>query len=219
MSPVKAGLIAVLVIVIGSWLAFTKDIPFTQNYRVEAVFKDSNLITVRAPVRIAGIDVGKVVEVERYKDTNMSVVTMEIQDEGRPVREDATVRVRPRLFLEGNFYVDLKPGTPAAEELPDGGLIPVSQTAAPVQLDNVLTALQSDTRRSLQKTLIGFGEALDSEPTPEDDADQDPDVQGLTGGQAINKSLETSVGALRGSAIVSEALRGTQPRDLSRLVK
>lgn len=219
MSPVRAGLIAVILVVVGSWLAFTKDIPFTQTYQVKAVFKDSNLVAPRSPVRIAGIEVGKVVDVGRYKDTNLSVVTMEIQDEGRPIREDATVKVRPRLFLEGNFYVDLRPGTPASDEISDGGIIPVSQTAGPVQLDNVLTALQADTRRSLQDTLIGLGEAFDSEPTPEDDADQDPDVQGLTGAQAINKSFETSVGATRGSAINNDALRGTQPRDLSRAIK
>jgi phospholipid/cholesterol/gamma-HCH transport system substrate-binding protein len=219
MSPVRAGLIAVLIIAIGSWFAFSKDLPFTQTYRIHAVFKNSNLVAPRSPVRIAGIDVGKVVEVKRYKNTDHAIVTMEIEDSGRPVRDDATMKVRPRLFLEGNFYVDLKPGTPSAEELPDGGMIPVTQTAAPVQLDNVLTSLQSDTRKSLQDTLIGFGEALDSEPTAADDAQQDPDVQGLTGAQAINKALETAVPALRGSAVSGDALRGTEPRDLSRMIK
>jgi len=219
MSPVRAGLIALIVIAIGTWFAFTKDIPFTQTYRIQAVFENSNLVAPRSPVRIAGIDVGKVVDVGRYKDSDLAVVTMEIQDSGRPVREDASLKIRPRLFLEGNFFVDLKPGTPSADELPDGGVIPVTQTATPVQLDNVLTTLQSDTRRSLQKTLVGFGEALDSKPTAAEDADLDPDVRGLTGAQALNKSLDTSVGALRGSAIGGDALRGTEPRDLSRLVK
>jgi phospholipid/cholesterol/gamma-HCH transport system substrate-binding protein len=219
MSPVRAGLIALIVIAVGTWFAFSKDIPFTQTYRIQAVFENSNLVAPRSPVRIAGIDVGKVIDVGRYKDSDLAVVTMEIQDSGRPVREDASLKIRPRLFLEGNFFVDLKPGTPSADELPDGGLIPVTQTATPVQLDNVLTTLQSDTRRSLQKTLVGFGEALDSKPTAADDADLDPDVQGLTGAQALNKSLETSVGALRGSAIGAQALRGTEPRDLSRLIK
>lgn len=218
MSPVRAGLIAIVVIAIGTWFAFTKDIPFTQKYRVQAVFENTNLVGKRSPVRIAGVDVGEVVEVGRYRDTNMGVVTMEIDDEGRPVRADATVKIRPRLFLEGNFFVELQPGTPSAEELPDGGMIPVTQTARPVQLDQVLTTLQSDTRRSLQKTLVGFGQALSSEPTPDDNADQDPDVHGLTGAQALNKALETAVPALRGSAISSDALRGTQPRDLSRMV-
>jgi phospholipid/cholesterol/gamma-HCH transport system substrate-binding protein len=219
MSPLRAGLIALVVVLIGSWFAFSKDIPFTQTYRVQAVFENSNLIAPRSPVRIAGIDVGKVVAVGQYKDTDMSVVTMEITDDGRPVGRDATVKVRPRLFLEGNFFVELKPGTPGAEELPDGGIIPVSQTSMPVQLDQVLTTLQSDTRRGLQDTLIGFGEALDSEPTAADDADQDPDVRGLTGAQALNKALETAVPALRGSAIGAQSLRGTEKHDLSRMIK
>ena len=73
MSPVRAGLIALGIIVVGMFFAFTKDIPFTQTYRIQAVFKNSNLIAPRSPVRIAGIDVGKVVEVGRYKDTDMSV--------------------------------------------------------------------------------------------------------------------------------------------------
>jgi phospholipid/cholesterol/gamma-HCH transport system substrate-binding protein len=219
MSPVRAGVITLAIILIATFFAFSKDIPFTQTYKIQAVFKNSNLIGPRAPVRIAGIDVGKVVEVGQYKDTNMSVVTMEITDNGRPVGEDATAKVRQRLFLEGNFFIDLKPGTPGAEELPDGGMIPVTQTAVPVQLDQVLTTLQSDTRRSLQDTFIGFGEALDSEPTEEENVDLDVDVQGLTGAQSLNKALATAVPALRGSAISTESLQGTEEHDLSRMVK
>ena len=37
---------------------------------------------------------------------------MDIQQNGLPIHADATVDIRPRIFLEGNFYVDLKPGTP-----------------------------------------------------------------------------------------------------------
>jgi phospholipid/cholesterol/gamma-HCH transport system substrate-binding protein len=219
MSPVRAGLIALVIILVGAWFAFSKDIPFTQTYKIEAVFENSNLVAPRSPVRIAGIDVGKVVEVKRYKDTDMSVVTMEITDNGRPVGEDATAKIRPRLFLEGNFFVDLKPGTPGAEELPDGGLIPVTQTSTPVQLDQILTSLQSDTRRGLQDTFIGFGEALDSEPTEEENLDLDVDVQGLTGAESLNKALETAVPALRGSAVGAQALQGTEKHDLSKMVK
>ena len=78
---------------------------------------------------------------------------MHIDDKGRPVHRDATIKVRPRLFLEGNFYVDLKPGTPATGELPDGGIIPVTQTARPVQLDQVLSTFPLTTRLNFQRTL------------------------------------------------------------------
>jgi phospholipid/cholesterol/gamma-HCH transport system substrate-binding protein len=219
MSPLRAGSIALVAMIIFSWFAFTKDLPFTQTYRIQGVFENSSLLMPRMPVRVAGVDVGKVVEVGRYKDTNLAVVTMEVTDAGRPVRDDATLKIRPRLFLEGNYFVDLKPGSPNGEELDDGGVIPVAQTATPVQFHDILTSLQSDTRRSLQETLIGFGESLNSKPSAEDDADQDPDVRGLTGAESLNKALVTAVGALRGSAINGQALRGTQPRDFSRLIR
>jgi phospholipid/cholesterol/gamma-HCH transport system substrate-binding protein len=218
-SPFRAGIVALVLIAIGTYFAFSKDLPFTRGYQIKAVFENSNLVQPRSPVRIAGVDVGKVVKVERYKDTKLSVVTMEIQDGGRPVRDDATAKVRPRLFLEGNFYVDLEPGTPQGRELDDGDTLPAAQTANPVQLDQVLTALQSDTRESLQETFKGLGTALSSKPTPEEDADQDPSVEGLTGAQALNLSLENSEEALRGSAIVNEALQGEAPRDLSRIIR
>ena len=138
------------------------------------------------------------------------VVTMEITDNGRPVREDATLKIRPRLFLEGNFFVDLKPGTPGADELADGGMIPVTQTATPVQLDQVLTALQTDTRASLQETLIGFGEALDSEPTAADDADQDPTCRASPAARRSTRRSETASRALRDIGDRPTALLGTR---------
>ena len=38
---------------------------------------------------------------------------MEINEKGLPIHRDATAKVRPRIFLEGNYFVDLKPGTPS----------------------------------------------------------------------------------------------------------
>ena len=32
---------------------------------------------------------------------------MEIDDKGLPIHKDATLKIRPRIFLEGNFFVDL----------------------------------------------------------------------------------------------------------------
>jgi ABC-type transporter Mla subunit MlaD len=218
MSPVKAGLVAIVLVAIGTYFGFSKSIPFRSHYEVKAVFADANLVQKRSPVRIAGVEVGRVERVERYRDTDHALVTMRITDAGRPIHRDATLKVRPRLFLEGNFFVELQPGTPKAGELGDGELIPATQTASPVQLDNVLSALDDDVRGSLQDAVRGFGDALDSEPTAAEDATQDPAVRGLTGGEALNRTLDSSPGALRGTAIVAEALRGPRPGDLSRLI-
>ena len=98
---------------------------------------------------------------------------MEIDDKGLPIHKDATAKIRPRIFLEGNFFVDLQPGTPSAPTIDDGDTLPVTQTAGPVQLDQVLTALQQDTRKEPAAAARGLGSGADAQadggrttPTP-----------------------------------------------------
>ena len=66
-------------------------------------------------MRIAGVDVGIVTSVDRIgHGSNAAVVTMNIDNNGLPIHADATAAIRARIFLEGNFYVDLHPGTPSS---------------------------------------------------------------------------------------------------------
>ena len=88
------------------------------------------------------------------------MVTMHIDDNGLPLHSDARLKIRPRIFLEGNYFVDLEPGSPSAKKLEDGDTVPVTQTAAPVGLGRVLEALQRDTREDLKTVLEEYGKAL-----------------------------------------------------------
>ena len=218
-TPFQAGLIALIVIVIGTYLGASKDIPFTKPYQLKAVFENAPPIHKGQAVRIAGVDVGKVSAVEPVGgDSPAVVVTMKLEDEALPIHKDAQIKVRPRLFFEGNLFFDIRPGTPQAGTVDDGGTIPVSQTSAPVQLDQVLGTLTTSTREDLQKLLVGYGDALNGEPQPGEDADQDPDTKGDTGARALNDSLKYSAASLRGGAVLNDATQGTQLHDLSKLI-
>jgi ABC-type transporter Mla subunit MlaD len=218
-NPFAVGLVVLILIGIGVFFGFTKHVPFTHGFQVNAVVANANSIRANSPVRIAGVNVGKVKAIERDPDSNASVIKMEIDDKGLPIHKDATLKIRPRIFLEGNFFVELSPGSPSEPNLDSGDTIPITHTSAPVQLDQVLTALQSDTRADLQIALQNFGEGLNYEPTPADDIGQDPEVHGLTGAQALNKASTYAVPALRDSAIVQDAFLGTEPHDLSGVIK
>jgi virulence factor Mce-like protein len=220
LSSFAVGAIALVVIVILTYLGFTKDIPFTRPFEVKAVFQSSNGLRQNSPVRIAGVEVGKVKRVEAQEGGEGAVVTMAIDDSGLPLHEDATAKIRPRIFLEGNFFVDLRPGTPGANELDDGDTIKVTQTATPVQLDEVLTALQSDTRQDLRDVLEGLGTALRSKPTAADNRDADPSVRGETAAQSFNDAYDYIGPAERAQSLVNEALLGAQPeQDIARLIE
>src|SRR4051794_8645517 len=101
-DPFTVGAITLVVIVIITYFGFTKHIPFTHGFRLNAVFESANSIRTSSPVRIAGVNVGKVTNVERYKNTNAAEVQMEVSDNGLPIHRDATMKIRPRIFLEGN---------------------------------------------------------------------------------------------------------------------
>ena len=215
-----AGIIGVVVIGTACYFVFGGALPFAGTpFQLKAVFTSQTELHIPSPVRVAGVDVGEVTSVKRIPGSAAGLVTMSINPNGLPIHSDATVKIRPRIFLEGNFYVDLRPGSPNSQNLSSGATLPAANTSGPVQVDRVLSALNSDTRTNLETLLRGFGAALNSPATAALDATQDPSVHGLTGAQSLNLSLKYSPAAFKASAMVNQALLGTQPSDLSGAVK
>jgi phospholipid/cholesterol/gamma-HCH transport system substrate-binding protein len=208
LSTFQAGLIGIVAIIVFSYLAYTKFAnPFASQFTVHAIFSSANGLTPDSLVRIAGINVGRVADVApvssckvngtTQKQCQAADVTMEIQDAGLPLHDDATFAIRPRIFLEGNFFVDVHPGTPDAPVAHDGHTFPIQQGTEPVQLDQVLTSLQADTRHNLQLLLKGYGTAV------------------KRGGPSYNASIPFWLPAYEYSAIVAHDALGIQPHDLS----
>jgi phospholipid/cholesterol/gamma-HCH transport system substrate-binding protein len=215
-KPLRFGIVLIVVIAVAIYFGFSKHIPFTHGFRLKAVFSSAQNIALKSPVRIAGVTIGQVSSVER--EGHAGLVTMEINENGLPIHQDALLKIRPRLFLEGSWYVELQPGSPSSPTVSSGHTIPISQTAVPVQIDQVLDALNSNTRANLQALLQGYGEALTHKPTASEDATQDPEVQGLTAAQALKDAAHYGLGALKGGAIVQQSFAGVETHDLSKLV-
>ena len=207
LSFFKTGVLALILILALTYFAYTKKLPWSQEgYTATATFTDATTLRKTSPVRIAGVNVGKVTSVEPVGEG--AKVTFTVDDAGLPLHEDAQITIRPRLFLEGNFFLDLRPGSPSAPALDDGGAIPVTQTATAVQLDQLLTSLQRPDRENLSRLLDGYGSALADKPTAKLDKGQDPDVQGLSGAEAINKTFTYGGRAGKGTSQVNQALLG-----------
>jgi ABC-type transporter Mla subunit MlaD len=215
-NPVRFGAILMVIIAIVVYFGFTKRIPYTHGFRLNAVFSTAVNISPKSPVRVAGVNVGTVRSIKRVGNTG--VVTMEITKGGLPIHRDATVKIRARILLEGNWFVDLQPGTPSSPTVSSGYTLPITQTADPVQLDQILDALNTDTRSNLQTLLAEYGSALTRKPTPAQDAEQNPAVRGLNAAQALKKSYIDAPPGLKGGAIVSQSFAGVEQHDLSKLI-
>jgi phospholipid/cholesterol/gamma-HCH transport system substrate-binding protein len=215
-NPVRFGLVVVVITALVVYFGFTKHIPFKHGFRLKAVFATAVNISPKSPVRVAGVPVGTVTSIQREGKTG--VVTMEITKGGLPIHRDATLKIRARILLEGNWFVDLQPGTPSSPTVSSGYTVPITQTSDPVQLDQILDALNTDTRSNLQTLLAEYGSALTSKPTAAENAEQNPAVRGLNGAQGLKKTYLDSPEALKGGAIVSQAFGGVEQHDLSKLI-
>jgi hypothetical protein len=162
-----------------------------------------NNLQPKSPVRIAGVNVGVVKDVQPLGSGKGATVTMEIQPDGLPIHTDAQMKIRPRIFLEGNFFVDVLPGSPSAPTVKSGDTIPINQTSTPVQLGDLLISLQSDTRKDLRTLIYEYA------------------TKGLGNGgaKAYNNALISAVPAFRSSSIANEATLGQRPHDLSNLLR
>ena len=81
-------------------------------------------LTVRSPVRIAGVNVGTVTALQ-----GRTVTMRVLVPDGLPrLRGDAQITLRPRIFKEGSWFADIAPGTPSAAPLRDGDQVPAAHT-------------------------------------------------------------------------------------------
>jgi phospholipid/cholesterol/gamma-HCH transport system substrate-binding protein len=208
MSKFTAGVIGIVALLALCYGAYTKFAnPFASKFTIHALFSSANGLNPNSLVRIAGVNVGQVTSVSTVPGCKRGAVstsqcqaanvTMVIDPQGLPLHQDATFAIRPRIFLEGNFFVDVSPGSPSAPTVSNGHTFPISQGTEPVQFDQVLDSLQYNTRQSLQLLLKGYGTAVSK------------------GGSAYNASIKYWLPAYEYSAIVAHDALGLEPHDLS----
>jgi phospholipid/cholesterol/gamma-HCH transport system substrate-binding protein len=128
-------------------------------YEIEAELSTAQAVTPGQgqTVNVAGVEVGEIKSVKLVD--GRAVLGLKIEPKYARVYKDATILMRPKTGLK-DMVAELTPGTPQAGKLPEGGRIPVSQTLPDVNLDEILAALDTDTRDYLTLLLNDGGQAL-----------------------------------------------------------
>jgi len=140
------------------WKSFGGPVPLAaKGYRFHVLFAQATNLQQNADVRIAGVPVGKVVQVTpRGEITDAQI---QLKSRFAPISSDAHAILRFKTLL-GETFVELSPGSPTAPKLREGGSLSPRNVAPTQQLDQVLSAFDAPTRRQLKKFLLNFSAAL-----------------------------------------------------------
>ncbi len=97
------------------------------GYRISAAFENIGGLTVRAPVRIAGVRIGRVSDIQYDSESFQAVVTMRIDSRYDFLPADTSASILTDGLL-GENYIGLEPGG-EEETLGDGDRIEITQSA------------------------------------------------------------------------------------------
>jgi phospholipid/cholesterol/gamma-HCH transport system substrate-binding protein len=133
--------------------------PFQSYYSLNAAFPSATAVVsgLGEPVNVAGVRVGQITGTE-LRD-GQAIVHMSINPSKLPrVYRGAHAALVPNTPLK-DMQVDIYPGRPGAGALAPGATIPVGQTLVPIDSDELLDSLDTDTRTWLAGLLTSLGQA------------------------------------------------------------
>ncbi len=133
--------------------------PFQRYYALNGAFTTAAAVVpgLGEPVNVAGVRVGQI-NGTSLRD-GQAIIHMQIDPGQLPrIYRDAQANLVPKTPLK-DMEVDIWPGHRSAGVLPSGATIPVAQTLSPVDSDELLGALDGDTRIWLESLMTSLGQA------------------------------------------------------------
>ncbi|WP_020661454.1 MlaD family protein [Amycolatopsis benzoatilytica] len=166
-------------------------VQFSRDYKLKA--DDSE-------VKVAGVPVGTVSGIDRSAPGSVTVTVKVDSGTLDKLGTEPSAAVRPTTILGGRYFVELIPG--GAHGTFSGGSIPVQRTSTPVELDEVLSAVQPRAQQGIRGSVGELDQTL-----------------AAGGKDAIRDLVRDAPGTLAPAGDVLTAALGTRPNtDLANLV-
>jgi ABC-type transporter Mla subunit MlaD len=132
------------------WVTFGGSTPFkAKSYQIKVPFTEASQLAEQSDVRISGVDVGKVENIELGPKGKEAVALLNIDDKYAPLPLKTRAMLRTKTLL-GETYVELSPGSNNEATLPEDSTLPPAQVTESVQLDEIFQAFDPKTRRAFQ---------------------------------------------------------------------
>jgi virulence factor Mce-like protein len=162
-NPVLVGAVTTLVVIVAVFLAYNANngLPFVPTTSLRVQIANGAELVPGNEVRSGGFRIGVVDDMKPVRLPNGRIgaeLDLKLDKKIGSVPVDTTIKIRPRSAL-GLKYVEFTKGS-SKQTIPNGGMLPQSQTAIPVELDQFYNMFDAKTRRASQIDLEGFGNAF-----------------------------------------------------------
>jgi ABC-type transporter Mla subunit MlaD len=163
-NPVLIGAVTVLVAIVAVFLAYNANngLPFVPRYNLRVDVRDASELTSGAEVHMVGGSlVGHVNGIDPARDASgrpIAVLNLALNKSIEPLPANSTFRIRLKAAI-GLKYLEVTPGT-STRSLANGATVPISQTSAAVDLDQLLSMYNPPTRAGVVAATAGYGEGL-----------------------------------------------------------
>ena len=162
-SPVLIGALTVLVVIVAVALAYNANtgLPFVPSYTLHVQAANASELQKGDDVNMGGALIGLVNSVTPSRTASgrpIALLNLKLYKNVQPLPRDTrfTIRLKGAIGLK---YLAVSLGH-AHQGLANGATVPLSHTASAVDFDQVLSMFNPPTRTGVQRTTIGFGEAL-----------------------------------------------------------
>lgn len=137
------------------WLSSGGKLPLVSQdqYDVDISMADADNLSINSDVRTAGVRVGYISGLTT--EGNAVVVNLVMDD---PLHDGVKFQLRPKTMLEETF-VEVTDGT--GEQIPEGTMLPIEVLVPSVQADDVLNAMDPETRAAFGDIVQSLGPATD----------------------------------------------------------
>jgi ABC-type transporter Mla subunit MlaD len=162
-SPVLIGAVTVLAVIVAVFLAYNANngLPFVPSYNLKVQVADASELTHGAEINLGGALVGFVDSVQPARDAAgqpIALLGLKLNKSLGRLPVDSTFSIRLQGAI-GQKYLAITLGR-SKQTLPDGATVPLTQTSAAVDLDQVLSMFTPPTRAGVVASTVGFSDGL-----------------------------------------------------------
>jgi phospholipid/cholesterol/gamma-HCH transport system substrate-binding protein len=150
LGAIAAGILVAVVVLTGG-----------SSYTIHATFQDAGQLVKGDLVEVAGRSVGHVTNLSLTRNGQADVELTIDDDDVAPLHHGTIASIHTvGLASIANRFVELSPGPPDAEAMPDGAVLPATNTRGIVDLDVLFDSAGPQTRARFKRILRQAGSSL-----------------------------------------------------------